>query len=119
MSKAARGSQAGQDCDDRASGPRAAEHVTTTEGANFPTPYGEIYDRRPRSVGSWTRHGVRASTRKTGRVAVVDVAPATCSAASEIAGAVPVPEPYSPSLEAAMAPTPASIAQAVRDLLAE
>jgi len=32
---------------------------------------------------------------------------------------LPAPVPYSPPLEAAMTPTPASIAQAVRDLLAE
>ena len=69
---------------------------------------------------------IRASVRKTGRLVVVDEAPATCSAASEIAAlvaedpetfralkapvqrvcAAPVPVPYSPPLEQAALPTP-------------
>ena len=72
VSKAARGSQAGQDCDDRASGPRAAEHVTTTEGANFPTPYGEIYDR---NLGSGSTLGIPRGMNQLWNLGGIQYAP--------------------------------------------
>jgi pyruvate dehydrogenase E1 component beta subunit len=75
--------------------------------------------------------------RKTGRVVIVDEAPATCSAASEISAlltedpdtfrvlkapvrrvcAVPVPVPYSPSLERAALPSRDEIKTAVYEVL--
>ena len=80
---------------------------------------------------------IRASARKTGRVVIVDEAPATCSAASEIAAllaedpdtfralkapirrvcAVPVPVPYSPTLERAALPSRDDIVAAVHEVL--
>ena len=80
---------------------------------------------------------VRASVRKTGRVVIVDEAPSTCSAASEIAAliaedpetfralkapvrrvcAVSVPVPYSPSLEQAALPNRDDIRGAVYEVL--
>jgi pyruvate dehydrogenase E1 component beta subunit len=92
----------------------------------------EVIDPRtlvPLDVGT-----IRASVRKTGRLVVVDEAPATCSAASEIAAVVledrdtfhalkapvqrvcaaPVPVPYSPVLEQAALPDRVRIAQAIR-----
>ena len=77
--------------------------------------------------------------RKTGRVVIVDEAPATCSAASEIAAllaedsetfrclkapvrrvcAVPVPVPYSPPLERAALPSRDDITAAVYEVLKE
>jgi pyruvate/2-oxoglutarate/acetoin dehydrogenase E1 component len=82
---------------------------------------------------------VRASARKTGRVVIVDEAPATCSAASEIAAliaedpetfralkapvrrvcAAPVPVPYSPTLEEAALPRREDIRIAVHEVLKE
>jgi pyruvate dehydrogenase E1 component beta subunit len=75
--------------------------------------------------------------RKTGRLVVVDEAPATCSAASEIIAlvtedpdtfqalkapvhrvcAAPVPVPFSPPLERAALPDQAKIKAAVRRVL--
>jgi acetoin:2,6-dichlorophenolindophenol oxidoreductase subunit beta len=80
---------------------------------------------------------IRASVRKTGRLVIVDEAPATCSAAAEIAAlvvedretfrtlkapvrrvcAMPVPVPYSPPLEQAALPTREDIRAAVSDVL--
>ena len=78
-----------------------------------------------------------ASVARTGRLLVVDEDYAMCGMGAEIAAQVadrgfdeldapvrrlnslPAPVPYSPPLEAALAPTSASIVQAVRDLLAE
>jgi pyruvate dehydrogenase E1 component beta subunit len=77
--------------------------------------------------------------RKTGRLVIVDEAPATCSAASEIAAivvedpatfraleapvqrvcAAPVPVPYSPTLEQAALPDRARIADAIRQVLTQ
>jgi pyruvate dehydrogenase E1 component beta subunit len=82
---------------------------------------------------------VHASARKTGRVVIVDEAPATCSAASEIAAlivedpetfralkapvrrvcAAPVPVPYSPTLEGAALPRREDIRTAVHEVLKE
>lgn len=95
----------------------------------------EVID--PRSLAPLDMDTVLASVAKTGRLLIVDEDYAPCGVGAEIAAQVadrgfddldaPVrrlnslhaPVPYSPPLETAMAPTSASIAQAVRDLLAE
>jgi 2-oxoisovalerate dehydrogenase E1 component len=95
----------------------------------------EVID--PRSLAPLDIDTILASVAKTGRLLVVDEDYALCGVGAEIAAQVadrgfddldapvrrlnslPAPVPYSPPLEAALAPTPASIAQAVRDLLAE
>ena len=97
----------------------------------------EVVD--PRTLVPLDIETVRASVRKTGRVVIVDEAPATCSAASEIAAliaedpdtfralqapvrrvcAVPVPVPYSPVLEQAALPTREDIKAAVYEVLKE
>ena len=95
----------------------------------------EVID--PRSLVPMDVDTLRASARKTGRVVIVDEAPATCSAASEIAAllaedpetfralkapirrvcAVPVPVPYSPTLERAALPSRDDIVAAVYEVL--
>ena len=97
----------------------------------------EVVD--PRTLVPLDVETVRASARKTGRVVVVDEAPATCSAASEIAAlivedpetfralkapvrrvcAAPVPVPYSPPLEGAALPGREDIKTAVYEVLKE
>jgi acetoin:2,6-dichlorophenolindophenol oxidoreductase subunit beta len=97
----------------------------------------EVID--PRTLVPLDIETVRASVRKTGRVVIVDEAPATCSAASEIAAliaedpetfralkapvrrvcAVPVPVPYSPPLEQAALPSKDDIKAAVHEVLKE
>jgi len=97
----------------------------------------EVVD--PRTLVPMDAETVRASVRKTGRVVIVDEAPATCSAASELAAliaedpetfralkapvrrvcAAPVPVPYSPSLERAALPNREDIKAAIYDVLKE
>jgi pyruvate dehydrogenase E1 component beta subunit len=97
----------------------------------------EVID--PRTLVPLDVDAVLASARKTGRVVIVDEAPATCSAASEIAAliaedpdtfralkapirrvcAVPVPVPYSPTLEQAALPSREDIKNAVGEVLKE
>ena len=97
----------------------------------------EVVD--PRTLVPLDVETVRASVRKTGRVVIVDEAPATCSAASEIAAlivedpetfralkapvrrvcAAPVPVPYSPTLEGAALPRREDIKVAVYEVLKE
>jgi pyruvate dehydrogenase E1 component beta subunit len=97
----------------------------------------EVVD--PRTLVPLDVETLRASVRKTGRVVIVDEAPATCSAASEIAAliaedpetfrclkasvrrvcAVPVPVPYSPTLEHAALPNREDIKAAVYEVLKE
>jgi pyruvate dehydrogenase E1 component beta subunit len=97
----------------------------------------EVID--PRTLVPLDVETIRASVRKTGRLVIIDEAPATCSAASEIAAVVledrdtfhalkapvqrvcaaPVPVPYSPVLEQAALPDRARIAQAIRRTLEE
>jgi pyruvate dehydrogenase E1 component beta subunit len=92
----------------------------------------EVID--PRTLVPLDAELIRASVRKTGRLVVVDEAPATCSAASEIVAlvtedpatfralkapvqrvcAAPVPVPFSPPLERAALPDQARIAAAIR-----
>jgi pyruvate dehydrogenase E1 component beta subunit len=95
----------------------------------------EIVD--PRTLVPMDAETIRNSVRKTGRLVIVDEAPPTCSAASEIAAlvsedpetfralkapvqrvcAVAVPVPYSPPLEAAALPDQARISAAIRRVL--
>ena len=97
----------------------------------------EVVD--PRTLVPLDVDAVHASVRKTGRVVIVDEAPATCSAASEIAAliaedpetfralkapirrvcAVPVPVPYSPTLEQAALPSREDIKAAVGEVFKE
>jgi pyruvate/2-oxoglutarate/acetoin dehydrogenase E1 component len=95
----------------------------------------EVVD--PRTLVPMDVDTLRESVQKTGRLVVVDEAPATCSAASEIAAlvvedretfralkapvrrvcAMPVPVPYSPPLEQAALPSRDDIKAAVYDVL--
>lgn len=95
----------------------------------------EVID--PRTLVPMNAEAIRASVRKTGRLVVVDEAPATCSAASEIIAlvtedpdtfralkspvqrvcAAPVPVPFSPPLERAALPDQARIRAAIRRVL--
>jgi len=91
----------------------------------------------PRTVAPLDVDTILQSVHKTGRLLVVDEAFGPCGLASEIAAQVgergfddldaPVrrlngahaPTPYSPPLEAAVVPNPETIAEAIRELLAE
>jgi pyruvate/2-oxoglutarate/acetoin dehydrogenase E1 component len=95
----------------------------------------EVID--PRTLVPLDVETIRASVRKTGRLVIVDEAPPTCSAASEIAAlvvedpatfralkaavqrvcAASVPVPYSPTLEKAALPDRARIIAAIREVL--
>jgi acetoin:2,6-dichlorophenolindophenol oxidoreductase subunit beta len=95
----------------------------------------EVID--PRTLVPLDVEAIRASVRKTGRLVIVDEAPPTCSAASEIAAlvvedpatfrtlkaavqrvcAASVPVPYSPTLEQAALPDRADIIAAIRRVL--
>jgi acetoin:2,6-dichlorophenolindophenol oxidoreductase subunit beta len=95
----------------------------------------EVVD--PRTLVPMDVETLRASVRKTGRLVIVDEAPATCSAASEIAALIaedpetfrvlrapirrvcaqPVPVPYSPPLEQAALPSRDDIKTAVYEVL--
>lgn len=95
----------------------------------------EVVD--PRTLVPLDVETIRASVRKTGRLVIVDEAPPTCSAASEIAAmvvedpatfralkaapqrvcAAPVPVPYSPPLEQAALPDRAAIIAAIKRVL--
>ena len=97
----------------------------------------EVVD--PRTLVPLDVDALRASARKTGRVVIVDEAPPTCSAASEIAAlivedpetfralhapvrrvcAASVPVPYSPPLEQAALPSREAIKAAVYEVLKE
>jgi pyruvate/2-oxoglutarate/acetoin dehydrogenase E1 component len=97
----------------------------------------EVVD--PRTLVPMDVLTLRASAQKTGRVVIVDEAPATCSAASEISAmlvedadtfhvlkapvrrvcAAPVPVPYSPPLEQAALPRRQDIVAAVHETLGE
>jgi 2-oxoisovalerate dehydrogenase E1 component len=91
----------------------------------------------PRTVSPLDVDAVARSVAKTGRLLVVDETFAPCGVGAEVAAQLadrafddldaPIrrlngafaPTPYSPPLEAAVVPGPETIAQAVRDLLAE
>jgi 2-oxoisovalerate dehydrogenase E1 component len=91
----------------------------------------------PRTLAPLDVDTILESVSKTGRLLIVDEDYAPCGAGAEIAAQVIdagfdyldapirrlngafVPTPYSPPLEAAVVPHPTTIAQAVRDLLAE
>jgi len=108
----------------------AVAEVLAAEGISV-----EVVD--PRTLVPMDVETLRASVRKTGRLVIVDEAPATCSAASEIAAliaedpetfrvlrapirrvcAMPVPVPYSPPLERAALPSRDDIKTAVYEVL--
>jgi len=91
----------------------------------------------PRTVAPLDVETIRQSVAKTGRLLIVDETFAPCGIGAEIAAQLadvgfddldaPIrrlngaftPTPYSPSLEAVVVPTPETIAQAIRDLIAE
>ena len=91
----------------------------------------------PRTISPLDVDTILGSVAKTGRLLIVDEAFAPCGIGGEIAAQLadrgfddldaPIrrlngtwtPTPYSPPLEAAVVPNPASIAQAIRDLIAE
>jgi 2-oxoisovalerate dehydrogenase E1 component len=91
----------------------------------------------PRTVSPLDTETILRSVAKTGRLLIVDETFAPCGIGAEIAAQLadrgfddldaPIrrlngawtPTPYSPPLEAAIVPTPASIAQAIRELVAE
>jgi 2-oxoisovalerate dehydrogenase E1 component len=95
----------------------------------------EIVD--PRTVSPLDTETILASVAKTGRLLIVDEAFGPCSVASEIAARIadagfdeldaPIkrlngaftPTPYAPTLEAAIVPQVADVANAILDLLAE
>jgi len=97
----------------------------------------EVID--PRTLVPMDVDTLRESVQRTGRLVIVDEAPATCSAASEIAAlivedrdtfralkapvrrvcAMPVPVPYSPPLEQAALPSREDIKAAVYGVLKE
>ena len=97
----------------------------------------EVLD--PRSLVPLDRASIRRSVSKTGRLVVVDEACATCGAASEIIALVvedrgaygslkahprrlcgaDVPIPFSPPLEAAIAPDRGKLILAVREVMGE
>jgi 2-oxoisovalerate dehydrogenase E1 component len=95
----------------------------------------EVID--PRTVAPLDMDTILESVHKTGRLLIVDEAFGPCGVGAEIAAQVsdvgfddldaPIrrlngahtPTPYSPPLEAAVVPSTASLAQAVRDLAAE
>jgi 2-oxoisovalerate dehydrogenase E1 component len=91
----------------------------------------------PRTVAPLDTDTIAGSLGKTGRLLIVDETFAPCGIGAEIAAQLiekgfddldaPIrrlngahtPTPYSPPLEKAVVPNPETIAQAVRDLLAE
>ena len=91
----------------------------------------------PRTVAPLDIETIARSVAKTGRLLIVDEAFAPFGIGAEIAAQLadrgfddldaPIrrlngahtPTPYSPPLEAAVVPNPATIAQAIRDLVAE
>jgi 2-oxoisovalerate dehydrogenase E1 component len=91
----------------------------------------------PRTISPLDSDTIARSVSKTGRLLLVDESYGPCGIGAEIAAQLaefgfddldaPIrrhngawtPTPYSPPLEAAVVPTPASIAQAIRDLAAE
>jgi pyruvate/2-oxoglutarate/acetoin dehydrogenase E1 component len=108
----------------------AVAESLATEGVSI-----EVID--PRTLVPLDTELIRASVRRTGRLVVIDEAPATCSAASEIVAlvtedpetfralkapvqrvcAAPVPVPFSPPLERAALPDQARITAAIRRVL--
>jgi 2-oxoisovalerate dehydrogenase E1 component len=108
----------------------AASELLARDGVSV-----EVID--PRSLAPLDIDTVLASVARTGRLLVVDEDYSPCGIGAEIAAQVadrgfddldaPIrrlntrhaPIPYSPPLEQALVPTEASLAQAIRDLLAE
>ncbi len=108
----------------------AAIEVLAKEGISV-----ELID--PRTVSPLDTETIAHSVRKTGRLLIVDETFAPCGIGAEIAAQLasrvfddldaPIqrlngaftPTPYSPTLEAAVVPNADTIAQAIRDLVAE
>jgi 2-oxoisovalerate dehydrogenase E1 component len=108
----------------------AAAEKLAGEGASI-----EVID--PRTVAPLDVETIGASVAKTGRLLIADEAFAPFGIGAEIAARIadryfdeldaPIrrlnglhtPTPYSPPLEAAVVPTPETLLQAIRDLLAE
>ena len=108
----------------------AAIEVLSKEGISV-----ELID--PRTVSPLDTETIAHSVRKTGRLLIVDETFAPCGIGAEIAAQLasrvfddldaPIqrlngaftPTPYSPTLEAAVVPNADTIAQAIRDLVAE
>jgi 2-oxoisovalerate dehydrogenase E1 component len=108
----------------------AASEALASDGVDA-----EVID--PRSLAPLDIDTILASVAKTGRLLVVDEDYAACGMGAEIAAQIadlgfndldapirrlntrPAPIPYSPPLEQALVPTPASIAEAVRELMSE
>jgi 2-oxoisovalerate dehydrogenase E1 component len=108
----------------------AASDTLAAEGLSV-----ELID--PRTVAPLDVETIIRSVAKTGRLLIVDEDFAHCGVSAEIAAQVvdrgfdeldapirrlngaPSPTPYSPTLEAAVVPDAAAIAQAIRDLCAE
>jgi 2-oxoisovalerate dehydrogenase E1 component len=107
-----------------------AAEVLAQEGVSV-----EVID--PRTVSPLDFDAILQSVRKTGRLLIVDESFQPCGIGAEIAARMadagfdeldaPIrrlngaftPTPYSPTLEAAVVPTPEAIAHAIRDLMAE
>ena len=95
----------------------------------------EVVD--PRTIAPLDMDTILASVHKTGRLLIVDETFQPCGVGAEIAAQVvdrgfddldaPIhrlngahtPTPYSPTLEAAIVPSPETITQSIRDLMAE
>ena len=110
-----------------------AESAWSTAAPNADGISAEVID--PRTLVPLDYDTVLASVAKTGRLVVVDEARECCSAASQIAAVVAergfgllrgpirrvtapnVAMPYAPNAEAAVIPSEARIADAVRDLV--
>ncbi len=108
----------------------AAAEVLAVEGLSV-----ELID--PRTVAPLDVETILRSVSKTGRLLIVDEDFAQCGVSAEIAAQLadrgfddldapirrlngkPSPTPYSPTLETAVVPDAAAIAQAIRDLCAE
>jgi pyruvate/2-oxoglutarate/acetoin dehydrogenase E1 component len=93
----------------------------------------EVVD--PRTIVPLDRKGIADSIRKTGRLAVIDEAPAMCGFSAEVVAlaceecfdaldapplricSLPVPNPFSPSLENEMLPSVDRVISEVRDLM--
>jgi 2-oxoisovalerate dehydrogenase E1 component len=111
---------------------RAREAAEMLQGEGISV---EIVD--PRTVSPLDTETILRSLAKTGRLLIVDEAPAPCGLGAEIAACAakqgfdhldaPIyrlsgafaPTPYSPPLEAAVTPSAADIANAIRELLSE
>jgi pyruvate/2-oxoglutarate/acetoin dehydrogenase E1 component len=93
----------------------------------------EVID--PRTIAPLDKESIVNSVRKTGRLAIIDEAPAMCGFSGEVIAlaceqaldsmdapprricSLPAPNPFSPSLENQMLPTPTRAAEEIRQML--